>query len=192
MLLWSVCPVVFRLIAQKHFVITFLHFVVPMVPVRALLTNQSAWFPFDDDGLRVASGPFCILDGILYRKEIPRSRWLLGTALVTLPLAGFYAGWLDFWMLTAGAYCLFWLATSFPNPLRRVGIQGDFSYGTYVYAFPVQQCLVYFAGGSMPPGINIALAIPLSISLGALSWHLVEKRALAFKSVSLKTTSQTS
>lgn len=61
--------------------------------------------------------------------------------------------------------------------LLRYNRLGDFSYGTYIYAFPVQQALVHFMQGQQPAH-NILLAMPITVTLAVLSWHLVEKRAL--------------
>lgn len=55
---------------------------------------------------------------------------------------------------------------------------GDYSYGVYIYAFPVQQGLVWLMPG-MSPFANIMLALPVTLLLAALSWHIVETRALA-------------
>lgn len=56
----------------------------------------------------------------------------------------------------------------------------DFSYGIYIYAFPIQQALVYFF-----PQINLPIylfsASFLTIIMAALSWYAVEKPALTFK-----------
>ena len=54
---------------------------------------------------------------------------------------------------------------------------GDYSYGLYIYAFPVQGLVVALAG-PMSPAANIALALPLTLGLAILSWHLVEKPCL--------------
>lgn len=63
----------------------------------------------------------------------------------------------------------------------KAGRFGDPSYGIYVYAFPVQQTLFHFSGPAMGPLENAFIASMISITLGYASWHLVEKRALAFK-----------
>jgi peptidoglycan/LPS O-acetylase OafA/YrhL len=84
---------------------------------------------------------------------------------------------------TCGAYLLFGLAY-WPrlNPIH-LGRYGDFSYGTYLYAFPVQQMIMMHAGGTMAPLTLFLIATPISIFLGALSWFLVERHFLARSSV---------
>lgn len=79
---------------------------------------------------------------------------------------------------TCGAYALFGLAYSRGlNPLN-LGRYGDFSYGVYLYAFPIEQLLVMAAGGAMAPWKLCAMAIPISVVVGALSWFLVERNFL--------------
>lgn len=62
--------------------------------------------------------------------------------------------------------------------LRRYNRLGDYSYGTYIYAFPVQG-LVVWLWAPTNPALHIALALPLTLLLAIPSWHLVEKPALA-------------
>lgn len=57
----------------------------------------------------------------------------------------------------------------------------DFSYGIYVYAFPVQQSIVHLFGASIGALWLAALATPFTILLGALSWYLIEDPFLRLK-----------
>nr|WP_314075896.1 acyltransferase [uncultured Roseococcus sp.] len=63
--------------------------------------------------------------------------------------------------------------------LRSAGRLGDASYGIYLWSFPVQQITVHFMGASGGGWGNFAVAMPVSLTLGLLSWHLLEKHALA-------------
>lgn len=56
----------------------------------------------------------------------------------------------------------------------------DYSYGLFLYGFPVQQSLLA-AWPSLPPMALFALAVLLAGLLAAASWHLVEQPVLRFK-----------
>jgi peptidoglycan/LPS O-acetylase OafA/YrhL len=56
----------------------------------------------------------------------------------------------------------------------------DYSYGIYIYAFPVQQTLVSF-WPQMPLPAYLLSTLVITIALAALSWHFVEKPALKLK-----------
>jgi peptidoglycan/LPS O-acetylase OafA/YrhL len=58
---------------------------------------------------------------------------------------------------------------------------GDYSYGLYVYAFPVQQTIAGRIPGLTPLEL-FALSFPATLALAALSWHALERPALALKS----------
>lgn len=67
-------------------------------------------------------------------------------------------------------------------PLRffsTFGKYGDLSYGIYIYSFPVQQVLVHL----FKPKVHslIVYSLLISIVLGFLSWHFIEKKALLLK-----------
>ena len=67
--------------------------------------------------------------------------------------------------------------------LRNFGRYGDFSYGIYVYAFPVQQTLMYYAGSYLNKTTFFLSAFVVTLLLGIMSWHFIEKPALGLKNV---------
>ena len=66
------------------------------------------------------------------------------------------------------------------GPVRRFNGWGDFSYGVYIYAFPIQQTLVLIMPG-LSLGAMVALSSLVTLAVAVLSWNLVEKPALARK-----------
>lgn len=65
---------------------------------------------------------------------------------------------------------------------QRLRLRTDLSYGVYIYAWPMQQLLVICGLGFLHPLAFTVLAGVATLPLAALSWFLVEKRALALKS----------
>lgn len=99
---------------------------------------------------------------------------ILAFATVGSPLGTFVA--------TAGlVYAFLWLGMALP--LRWTA---DFSYGTYIYAFPVTQLLV-LAGVARFGPLGLALGAGLAtLFLAAASWFFVERPALSLKSLSTR------
>lgn len=58
---------------------------------------------------------------------------------------------------------------------------GDYSYGVYVYSFPIQQILLHRTPGLEPMPL-FAMAMLLTLALAAVSWHGLEAPALRLKS----------
>lgn len=77
--------------------------------------------------------------------------------------------------------CYFVLYFGYLPILSRVRLPGDYSYGIYIYGWPVQQALAgHFP--HWPPLVNAAAAMVGAGCLAALSWHFVEKPCLSQKS----------
>lgn len=64
--------------------------------------------------------------------------------------------------------------------LRRYNSIGDYSYGTYIYAFPVQQALAASIT-EITPLLMIVLTTLITLPMAALSWHFVELPALKIR-----------
>jgi len=65
--------------------------------------------------------------------------------------------------------------------LSRFGMIGDYSYGIYIYAFPVQQTVMYFLGGRVPFAAFVLISMLGTVACAVLSWHLVEHPLLGLK-----------
>ena len=72
------------------------------------------------------------------------------------------------------------LCFGFSKILSAVHLPGDYSYGLYIYGWPVQQVMAKGFPGWSPP-LNAACSLACAVAIAALSWHLVEKRSLAQK-----------
>lgn len=83
--------------------------------------------------------------------------------------------------LPAYAYLLLYVAIRLPPPFTRVGRVRDYSYGMYIYAFPVQQVVALVGGARYGLVAYILLSLAGTVFLAALSWHVVERPALAWK-----------
>lgn len=103
---------------------------------------------------------------------------LLLPALLVIVVSGFIPYGLIVTLPTCGAYLLMSLAYWPPLHPLRLGRFGDFSYGTYLYAFPIQQLLIMHFGASIQPWRLFVIAAPSTLAVGALSWFLVEKHFL--------------
>ncbi|MFC4041091.1 acyltransferase family protein [Dactylosporangium siamense] len=78
-------------------------------------------------------------------------------------------------------YVLAWAGVRMPSALRGIGRRNDYSYGVYIYGFIGQQVfasLGWSRWGYLP---FIAMSLATAFAAAALSWHLVERRALAWK-----------
>jgi peptidoglycan/LPS O-acetylase OafA/YrhL len=78
-------------------------------------------------------------------------------------------------------YLAFVRVRFFKPVLQSVTKWGDFSYGVYLYGYPVEQMLFRTWGGKLPFPIFIGLSCLGTLLLAAASWHLVEKPFLKLK-----------
>ncbi|AOK04090.1 hypothetical protein WK25_06170 [Burkholderia latens] len=117
--------------------------------------------------------PFFLLGMLLYTyKDRVVLNWtvaaLLGAAYLVFrasPIAPllFYSAFV-YGMLTLGV----------TTALRRFAPRNDYSYGIYLWAFPIQQ-IVASRYPQLDNLISLTITMPATIAIAAASWHLIEK-----------------
>jgi peptidoglycan/LPS O-acetylase OafA/YrhL len=78
------------------------------------------------------------------------------------------------------AYVVLWCALVPGGVFVHYRRLGDYSYGLYLWQFPVQQCLVRAFPG-LTPGSLMASSFPITLVLAMLSWRFIEAPALTRK-----------
>ena len=66
---------------------------------------------------------------------------------------------------------------------NKAGKWGDFTYGVYLFSFPVQQMLIAFSEMLHTPLVLFFATMAIVLPLSALSWHLLEKKCLNYKKI---------
>jgi peptidoglycan/LPS O-acetylase OafA/YrhL len=64
---------------------------------------------------------------------------------------------------------------------KRLRLRTDLSYGTYIYASPIQQLLVIGGLSGLNPLLFFAISTTATVPMAALSWFLIEKPAQSLK-----------
>lgn len=76
---------------------------------------------------------------------------------------------------------VFWLAKVLPFSGFERAVGGDYSYGLYVYGYPVQQMLAHFKIHEFGFAVFLVASLAAAGLCAYASWHLVERPALALK-----------
>lgn len=128
---------------------------------------------------------FFMAGAVVYknRSRIPMSTawFLVGLAIIVGSAA------VDLAFLVAPipvAYCGMWLGVRLPQIIERLGDGStDISYGVYIYAFPMQQLLCVAGVNRFGVAVLIVSSILLTLIPATLSWFMVEKPSLRYKTV---------
>ncbi|HLU50172.1 MAG TPA: hypothetical protein VK116_18875, partial [Planctomycetota bacterium] len=153
--------------------------------IIAFLAMESGWLalplPGKVEQLRVLAFPFLAACGAwVFRRRIvldgraaiallavaAASHFVLPRALALLALTA------------AEVYLVLFVALAF-RPIRKGNRLGQYSYGVFLYGFPIAQCAVLaFSPG---PYLLFLISVPLTFGIGFLSWELVERHALRLR-----------
>lgn len=159
----------------------FLLAVVVLIPLVPVLDLREGYFyrPLNVVPGRVLVSSF--LAGIclyLYKDKIRRDGGFLALAVV-LSLITLSDPALQYLCTFPVAYVTVWLGLA--NPPRNAFLaSGDYSYGVYLFAYPLQQVLAQWEWGQVW-WVNVAVVLPMSLAYAAVSWHFVEAPVLRRK-----------
>jgi peptidoglycan/LPS O-acetylase OafA/YrhL len=120
----------------------------------------------------------------LWRDKIPMSPWMALGSFVLLLITSQLKPWFSILLPPLGGYVILWLGYGMKTDFLAWTRKMDISYGTYLFAFPIQQ-LVAMHPSLRSPWINFVISVPITLGLAWISWHLVEKRFLAMKKIPL-------
>ena len=147
---------------------------LPIVTVRSL--------PFFSTLIDVF-GAICFIGGVglyLYRDKI-RLDYKIALLLVFIWALSFYTAYGLYVSSLVLPYLVIYFAFIRTPRLHKLAKYGDFSYGLFIYAFPLQQLIVYFLVDTLTPARLFGLSIIATVPAAVLSWFLIESRALKFK-----------
>lgn len=135
---------------------------------------------FDDFRVLLLMAPFAFgMLFALFGEKIPVDGRVAFVSLIIAALTYGLGGW-----LVIGQYLLYYFLMWFAirvTVLRNWERPGDFSYGIYIFAWPVQQFVAYFGVHEWGWLAYHAIVVAIVHALAYGSWHLVEKPAMSLK-----------
>jgi len=165
------------LLSRRAFTATLLIYFAVYAALRVHLGNRGSMGGYTELTLPFALGVAIFV----YRAYVPLSVILLVVliaSVIVLHQTDVYRELLIIMII----YAMFWVGlTKFPF-LRYYNRVGDYSYGMYIFAFPIQQALAMLIPG-ITPWLMIAIAWPATLVLAIPSWHLVENPVLVKRHV---------
>jgi len=158
-------------------VLLFLNFGVERLPTNnigiasLLISGPPLWpelLPFYFTGAAI----------YVFRNYIPLSGALFWT-LSGILLISLFVGGARVAILFAGSYVILYLAIKMSAQIYILHRRVDLSYGLYLYAWPIQQLLVFVTKNSLSPLALFAVTMPVSLCVAYASWRFIEAPALA-------------
>ncbi|WP_246850424.1 acyltransferase family protein [Rufibacter roseolus] len=117
----------------------------------------------------------------LFREKIARSFGLVALSILGLVISCVWFKGFNLVAPFALTYLIFYLAY-FPRfNFPRFTKHGDFSYGIYLYAWPVQQLFMLFIGRELSLFSLFLLSLATTVLAAYASWRFVEKPFLQLK-----------
>lgn len=117
----------------------------------------------------------------LYAERVLLSKWIAGAALVALVMTTIDYRTIYLAAVPAG-YLTVYLGMMDP-PRSRLLLSGDYSYGLYLFAFPIQQTYSHLFPTARFPLLNAIFTLCFGFAYAAFSWWCVERPILRKKAM---------
>ena len=182
-ILAAVWVVLARLAKSVHaFRMTMVGCALAVVPLLVLCHScQTYGQIYGGSFLRLGGIFFIGAAAFVFKDRIVLSRRVFWSLLIVLPLLSMVHERVLFAAyIVALPYLLLYLAYVPAGFVRKYNQLGDYSYGVYIYGWPLQQTIVFLSPGISVPAmllLSAAAALPLAV----LSWHVIEQPALQLK-----------
>ena len=189
--LWTINPEIFCYVTLALCITTNLHrskytilaFTLALLAICLMLDYRRNTDLFNVFSyIHILIFAFCAGNALYaWRDQVPHSRTLFA-ACVIVGLVLMRQPYFVYLAVAALTYCVVYLGfVSIPRP--QFLKTGDYSYGIYLYGFPVQQALSNLAPWSREWYLNVALSLPVIFAISVVSWHFIEKPALKLRKV---------
>lgn len=124
-------------------------------------------------------GTFFYAGSLLYVfKDDIQFKWFYANILMAIALATVYTFLEPITISIFFAYCFIIIGTS----KEIINLKGyDFSYGVYLYAFPIQQVLILYLGYSINVWFHVVISVVVATIAAHFSWTFIEKPFLKKK-----------
>lgn len=114
------------------------------------------------------------------QRRVSMSNLLAGLGGAALLLGLLNPAWFRGIYLLVFPWLVLWVALVPAGAVREFNRLGDYSYGIYIYAFPIQQMVVSMGIVQGPAEMMAVCALPI-LAVSMLSWHFVEKPSLEMR-----------
>jgi peptidoglycan/LPS O-acetylase OafA/YrhL len=117
----------------------------------------------------------------LHRARIPMSRRIFLVVLSILALGSLAGGFDHVPFVFLMGYVTLYLGMNPGLHLSSLTGSGDYSYGLYVWGWPVAQTVFQYTGRDTSVWLQFVVSSAIALAMAAVSWHAIEKRALRLK-----------
>jgi peptidoglycan/LPS O-acetylase OafA/YrhL len=117
----------------------------------------------------------------LYRERITYRPGIAALFLIATLIIARLGHYLEILLPLSLCYLVLFVAFYPRIHLHGWAKHGDFSYGLYLYGWPVQQSLILLCHPWITPSLLFIFSLPLALLFAIGSWYLIERRFLRLK-----------